>query len=73
MNQKQRKTFKKQNKDKILIGKGALRNLNMQPSTQASEKSKKIKKYKGKNIITEDQVRQKLKTRRLVVPSSKLK
>lgn len=46
--------MKKQNKDKILIGKGAIRNLNI---PQKSEQSKKIKRFKGKNIITEDQVR----------------
>ena len=72
MNKKQKKKFKKQNKDKILLGKGAIRTLNM---PEKNEQSKKIKKhqFKGKNVITDEQVRNKLKTRRMVVSSYKLK
>lgn len=51
LNKKQRKKMKRQNKDKILIGKGSVNNTNQ---FNKSEDSKKIKKQPfKKNIITD--------------------
>ena len=65
LSKKQQKKLKRQ--DKILTGGGAIRTLNT--AGQKNAQSKKIKK----NTITEAEVRQKLRTRRLVVASGKLK
>lgn len=73
MTKQERKKFKKTKaKDRILLQSkpNALRHLGA-----PSDKSKSIKKgFQGKkNIITEQSVRQKVKSHRLVVPTSKLK
>ncbi len=65
---KNNKKNNKKNQDKILIGKGLF---NSQAAKNTN--SKAIKKYRVKQTITQQQVNDKLKSRRMVVPSHKMK